>query len=103
MKNFFVTANDFIIEDQNQDGTITVSEEYINTYVNDLVETKQLEILNLFLSSISHHRNLLENNESVLIGRALIALHKGDFKLVLFIIYSFCLLIVLDNTRNIFI
>ena len=103
MKNFFVTADDFIIEDQNPNGTITVSEEYINTYVNDLVETKQLEILNLFLSSISHHRNLLENNESVLIGRALIALHKGDFKLVLFIIYSFCLLIVLDNTRNIFI
>ena len=85
MKNFFVTGDDFIIKDQNQDGTITVSEEYINTYVTDLVETKQLELLNLFLSSISHHRDLLENNESVLIGRALIALHKGEFKLVFLI------------------
>ena len=82
VKNFFLTADDFIIKDQNQDGTITVSEEYINTYVNDLIETKQLEILNLFLSSISHHKDLLDNNESVLIGRALIALHKGEFKLV---------------------
>ena len=94
MKDFFVTADDFTINNQNPDGTATVTEEHINTYVNDLVETKQINLLNSFLSSISHSRDLLENNESVLIGRALTAFHKREFKLVLFIIYKYCLLCI---------
>ena len=94
MDDFFVTADDFVINNQNPNGTATVTGEHINTYVNDLVETKQINLLNSFLGSISHRRDLLENNESVLIGRALTAFHKGEFKLVLIISYKYCLLYI---------
>ena len=50
--------------------------------IDGLVEKKDIDKLSLLLTGISHEKCLLENNEAVLKGRALIAFHKGELRLV---------------------
>ena len=60
----------------------TVDDSQMTSIIDDLVEKKDIDKLSLILTSNSHQQFLLENNEAVLKGRALLAFHKGELRLV---------------------
>ena len=84
VKNTFETPDDPSINFTFNDVNYTVNNAQMTCIVDSLVKEKNLGELNLLICRISHEEHLLNNNESVLKARALIAFHKGEFRLVIF-------------------
>ena len=83
VKDIFEPLDDPSIKFTVNGVNFTVNNAQMTSIVDSLVEDKNLGDLNLLISSISHEEYLLNNNESVLKARALIAFHKGEFRLVI--------------------
>ena len=67
-----------------EDDSFAFNYDHATCVFDGLLAENKLEQMNLFLAGISHETFLLENNEAVLKGRALLAFHQGEFTLVTF-------------------
>ena len=85
VKNTFETPDDPLINFTVNDVNYTVNNAQMTSIVDSLVEENNLGVLNLLICRISHEEHFLNNNESVLKARALIAFDKEEFRLVILI------------------
>ena len=73
-----------------------VDSDQIDNILEHLIDNYNVEGLRLFIAQISHEPDLFEKNEAVLVGRAIINFHSGNFKFVLI-----CLVLFLQKFRKI--
>ena len=63
----------------------TGNDDQMTSIIDGLVDKKDIDKLELILTRISHEKFqfFVENNEAVLKGKALLAFHKGESRLVI--------------------